>query len=208
MSHHFTKARTYSWERLTRLPKDSRLWSGTAGFNPERSDSGSCYWLLGNVAVFLTIPTPGQSLPADPQPLSEQGITNTWVHKTGLDSSSRRKLADVSSSASALFKQELVTFCLNTAASGLSVTVPLTHLRGVFSSGTPVTPDCFPPTPPSRHQLNCHSWLAWRQVGRKKSMASKEMRLLWQAALLLSVKLVWRLVRWAPRGPQELPSGW
>lgn len=40
-------------------------------------------------------------------------------------------VGNVSSSASTLFKQSSVTFCPKAALSGLSVTVPLTHLRRV-----------------------------------------------------------------------------
>lgn len=80
-----------------------------------------------------------------------------------------------------------------------SVMVPCPHPRGVIFFQNTAHPCLLPTASPFPHQLNCHSWLAWRQVRTGRNLGEAENSgksgpLAARAALLFPIKLVWRLV--------------
>lgn len=137
----------------------------------------------GEVAIpFLS--THSHSRPQSPRrglgPSVDRVPTTHMNAHAGTSSLERRRLANTSSSASTPFKPGSGTFCLQSALRPVCQGSP-------HSSQGSLLPQCqsprlLLPAPPSAHQLNCHSPLAWRQVqtGRnlKEARNSGEMRLL------------------------------
>lgn len=100
--------------------------------------------------------------------------------------------------------------CQYTALSGLSVTVPYTHPRGVFFFQNAGHPCLLPTASPSPHQLNCHSWLAWRQVRTGKNLEetgnSGKRGPLSPSCSSVSCQIGLKPCGWTNSGPQWLPK--